>query len=145
VNGLPSVKFTPRAHRDIKQCTEFVRLQPWGKPQDRLQDIYTGIGKILFGPHRAPIRARRPSSGLDLRRCDAAQFVVVYAYIPPNRKFPLGGVSIRAVRHRRVKNIFAGVKEREVHLMAPKWAQRDEKAVEPVPPISATATMSGCQ
>jgi hypothetical protein len=37
--------------------------------------------------------------------------MVIYAYLPPSRKFPDGVVSIRAVRHRRVRNIFDGVRE----------------------------------
>jgi hypothetical protein len=111
VNPRPHLHFMPRARRDIDQCLKFVGRQPWGKPKDRLHDINREIGKVLCDPARAPVRARRPSSGVDLRRCNAAQFVIVYAYIPPNRKFRFGAVSIRAIRHRRVANVFSGVRE----------------------------------
>jgi hypothetical protein len=113
VNRLPHLQLMPQALRDIKRCVEFIRAQPWGKPQDRLRDILGGISRVSFDPHRAPVKAYRPLTGQHLRRYSAAQFVIVYAYIPPNRKFPLGAVSIRAIRHRRVRDVFAGVKERE--------------------------------
>ena len=59
----PFLQFTRRARRDIKACIEFIRTQPWGKPQDRLQDLHRGIGKVLFGPHHAPIRHAVPRLG----------------------------------------------------------------------------------
>jgi hypothetical protein len=52
-----------------------------------------------------------PLTGLELRRCNAAQFAIVYAYLRPTERFPQGIVSIRAVRHVREKDVFEGVKE----------------------------------
>lgn len=111
VTPLPFLHFMPRVDRDVDRCLDFVGMQPWGKPEDRLHDIDRGIDKVLRNPKRAPVGVRRPSSGVDLRRCSAAQFVIVYAYIPPDREFPFGAVSIRAIRHRRVRNVFSGVME----------------------------------
>jgi hypothetical protein len=50
-------------------------------------------------------------SGIWLRRCKAAQFVIVYTYLPPSDPNLPGVVSIRAVRHARSENVFSGVKE----------------------------------
>ena len=113
MNRVPYLQLMPQALRDIKRCVEFIRAQPWGKPQERLRDILGGISKVLFDPRLAQVRAYRPLSGLYFRGRSAAQFVIVYAYFPPSRRFPLGAVSIRAIRHRRVRDVFAGVKERE--------------------------------
>ena len=40
-----------------------------------------------------------------------SQFAFIYAYVWPSVEFPHGVVSIRAVRHVLVQNVFAGVKE----------------------------------
>ena len=123
MNPLPYLHLMPRVHTDVERCLEFVGSQPWGKPKDRLHDIYRGIDKVSRNPMHAPVRVHRPSSGVDLRRCSAAQFVIVYAYIPPDREFPVGAVSIRAIRHRRVKNVFSGVRETDAPAYAVGAAQ----------------------
>jgi hypothetical protein len=107
----PQLDLMPWASDEIEQCVEFIARQPWGKPADREQDIYRGIAEALLAPSVNPVRVRRPSKGLELRCRKAAQFMVIYAFLPPSREFPDGVVSIRAVRHRRVRNIFGGVKE----------------------------------
>ena len=70
-----------------------------------------GIRKVLQRPQLHRVQARRPSTGLELRSRNAAQFAIVYAYIEPSDILPSGIVSIRAIRHRRAKNIFTGVRE----------------------------------
>jgi hypothetical protein len=101
----------PRVDRDIKQCLAFVRRQPWGKPSDRKLDIRRGIEKALARPEANRVGSWRPETGLELRRCNAAQFVIIYAYLRPTVRFDSGVVSIRAVRHSRVEDVFSGVRE----------------------------------
>jgi hypothetical protein len=111
VRSRPHLHLMPRVHRDMRACVDFVARQRWGKPGDREADINLGIEKALRWPKSNRVGARRLSPNVELRRCRAAQFVVVYAYLPPSSRFPNGVVSIRAVRHSRVKDVFAGVKE----------------------------------
>jgi hypothetical protein len=67
--------------------------------------------EICRGPELDDIGARRRRLGIELRRHNAAQFAIIYAYIRPDAEFPRGVVSIRAVRHARTTNVFSGVKE----------------------------------
>jgi len=101
----------PRVDRDIKQCLALIRKQPWGKPYDRQLDIRRGIEKALERPEANRVGSWRPETGIELRRCNVAQFAIIYAYLRPTSRFATGVVSIRAVRHSRVKDVFAGVKE----------------------------------
>jgi hypothetical protein len=107
----PYLHVMPRVDRDIEQCLAFVARQPWGKPRDRMLDIRLGIEIALDRPAARPVGLWRAESGIWLQRCSTAQFVIVYAYLPPTIRFPRGVVSIRAVRHARVRDVFAGVKE----------------------------------
>jgi hypothetical protein len=117
---LPYLHVMPRVDRDIKQCLAFIARQPWGKPNDRRSDIRRGIERVLALPEANHAEVRRSTSGIWLRRCYAAQFVIVYAYLPPTVPFDAGVVSIRAVRHSRVKDVFSGVKEpTTAHLPSP--------------------------
>ena len=108
---VPYLHVMPRVDRDIKQCLAFIRKQPWGKPRDRQLDIRRGIEKALERPEANRVGSWRPETGIELRRCNVAQFAVVYAYLRPTERFATGVVSIRAVRHSRVKDVLAGVKE----------------------------------
>jgi hypothetical protein len=108
---MPQLDLMPWVSDDVEQCVEFIARQPWGKPEERRQDIRRGITEALLWPKLNPVKLRRPSKGLEFRCRKAAQFMVIYAYLPPSPKFPNGVVSIRAVRHRRVRNMFGGVKE----------------------------------
>jgi hypothetical protein len=108
---LPYVHVMPRVDRDIEQCLDFVARQPWGKPSDRELDICLGIVRALLRPEANRVDSWRPDTGLELRRCNAAQFVIVYAYLRPTARFARGVVSIRAIRHSRVEDVFSGVKE----------------------------------
>ena len=74
--------YMPRVRRDINECADFVGRQPQGKPQDRKADIDRAIEAICAHPELRPRKLYRPESGLWLRRRKAAQFVIVYAYIP---------------------------------------------------------------
>jgi hypothetical protein len=74
-------------------------------------DIRRGIERALALPEANHGEAWRSTPGFWLHRCNAEQFVVVYAYLPPSGGSARGVVSIRAVRHSRVKDVFSGVKE----------------------------------
>jgi hypothetical protein len=119
VKPLPYLHLMPRVRRDFRRCLDFVARQPWGKPSDRESDIYLGIERARLGPELNRVGSRRRSSGIELRRCNAAQFVIVYAYLPPSTSFPHGIVSIRAIRHSRVRDVFSGVKESRESYGAP--------------------------
>ena len=108
---LPYLHLTPRVLRDFRRCLDFIARQPWGKPEQRKLDIYRGIERARLNPKLNRVAARRRSSGIELRRCNAAQFVIVYAYFPPNKRVPRGIVGVRAIQHSRVRNVFSGVKE----------------------------------
>ena len=109
--ALPDLRQMPRVTRDIKRCLRFIARQPWGNASDRERGIDRGILEILRWPELNKVRVRRRRLGLELRRHNAAQFTINYAYIPPNSEFPRGMVTIRAVRHTRARNVFSGVRE----------------------------------
>jgi hypothetical protein len=108
---LPYLHVMPRVDRDIEECLDFVARQRRGKPSDRQLDIRRGIEKALARPESNRVGLWRPETGIELRRCNAAQFVIVYAYLRPTVRYASGVVSIRAVRHCRVEDVFSGVKE----------------------------------
>jgi hypothetical protein len=110
----PFLHIMPRIHSDFECCLEFVARQPWGRPNARRRDILKGFKAILRHPGVGPVRVRRPAMGLEFRARSAAQFVIVYTYLRPNGRFPNGCVSLRAIRHRRVRNVFSGVRDRSV-------------------------------
>ena len=111
MKGMPFVHVMSRVGEDLRDCLEFVARQAWGNPGARKRDLVKARDGIIEWPQAAPVRMRRPSVGLELRCRMAAQFVVIYAYIPPGPRFPNGCVSLRAIRHRRVKNVFSGVRD----------------------------------
>ncbi len=115
---LPDLHAMPRVERDIENCLAFIARQPWGKAQDRRLDIKRGIRAVLRAPLANAVKVCRPQSGIRLRRHRVAQFVIIYAYLTPDDSFPNGAVSIRAIRHQRVKDVFLGVKEPAVCIYA---------------------------
>ena len=108
---LPYLHLMPRVERDIARCLTFVARQPCGKPSDRELDIAPGIERAVLRPESNRVESWRPETGIELRRCNAAQFAIVYAYLRPTERFANDVVSIRAVRHSRVKDVFSGVKD----------------------------------
>ena len=101
---------TSRARRDLADCVHFIRRHPRGKPADRRRDILWEMACIAEGPEHRRVEIMR-ASGVYLRRRSAAQFVIVYAYFKPTKSRPKGLVSIRAIRHRRVRDVFLGVRD----------------------------------
>jgi len=108
---LPILHLMPRVERDIERCVSFVGRQPWGKPADRKLDIFRGIAGVRAHPGSNRSGKWLDVVGIELRCANAAQFVILYAYLPSGNPSLPDVVSIRAVRHRRVKNVFSGVKE----------------------------------
>jgi hypothetical protein len=108
---LPKLRMVARAKRDITQCLSFIADQRWGDPHGRRLDIFYAMDLICVLPQGRRVEHTRKSSGARLRRCSAAQFVVIYAYFKPTKPWPTGLVSIRAIRHRRVRNVFSGVRD----------------------------------
>lgn len=108
---LPELELMPRVPRDIDRCVTFVGGYSWGRPEDRERDILDGMTKIQRNPRANPVRARDPETGLEYRRQNAAQFVILYVYLPSSARFPHGVVSIRAVRHSSESDVFWGVRQ----------------------------------
>ena len=108
---LARIHFTSRALKDLADCMEFVSRHSWGRPPDRLQDVMRALRQLCAAPSLHRIERVRKSSGIELRRSAAAQFVIIYAYRRPDLRWPAGRVSIRAIRHRRARDVFMGVRE----------------------------------
>lgn len=111
MDRLPVLHAMPRVDRDIGDFIEFIRKQPWGKPTDRERDLRNCFRDLLQEPTARRVVVRRRRTGVELRRRDAGQLAVIYAYFPPTDACPLGVVSISAVRHRRAESVFYGVQE----------------------------------
>lgn len=105
------LRLTPRALRNIEERVAFVARFPGGKPEERRRAIHAAFQQICEFPERHPIEVRRRRSGLELRRHDVEQFAIIYAYLPPVEKRPCAIVTVRAVQHRRTKDVFFGVRE----------------------------------
>ena len=101
----------PRVSRDIRRCARFLEDTASGTPTDFERDLATAYERICELPELRPIESRRRRTGLELRRYNMRQFAIVYAYFRPTQTLPQGVVSIRAVKHWRVRNIFLGVRE----------------------------------
>ena len=108
------IHYMPRVRRDIDDCAGFVGRQQWGKPQDRKADILRGIEAAGAHPEHRPREVFLSESGLWLRRRRAAQFFIVYPYIPAKEPGRPDIVSIRAVKHEGVANVFEGVRDSQV-------------------------------
>lgn len=106
---LPPLKMVKRARRDLANCLRFIAAQPWGNAAARDLDIRQGMERIREMPEWRRIEITRHGD-VGLRRRSAAQFVIIYAYFKPKKRLPQGLISIRAIRHRRVKNVFLGVR-----------------------------------
>lgn len=107
----PFVHIMPRVKSDIRRCIAFLKKQPYGQPRARQAEILLAIDRIYRLPRANRVCHIRRDTGIKLRKRHIAQFVIIYAYIEPNDVLPDGMVSIRAVRHRRMRNVFRGVKD----------------------------------
>jgi len=106
------LRLTPRARRDVESRVAFVARFPSGKPEERRREIYAAFDRIRQFPERHPVEVRRRRSGLELRRHPVRQFAIIYAYLPPDGERPWAVVTVRAIQHRRIRNVFFGVREK---------------------------------
>jgi hypothetical protein len=104
----------PRVNLDIENCLKFVSASPYGLAARRRSEIFSALEKIYSFPHARPVRHHRQDSGIELRSYYVAQFVIIYAYFKPSAVMEDGVVSIRAIRHRRVRDAFRGVRDHTV-------------------------------
>jgi hypothetical protein len=111
VRRLPFLHSTPRVDRDIRRCLALVGREPLSNPSNPESDISLGIARALAWPEANPAELWRSTPGIRLRRCIAGLFVILNTYALPCNGSPYGIVSIRAVRHSRVKDVFSGVEE----------------------------------
>ena len=111
MKSLPPIHWMPRARKDLARCVQFVAAHPWGNPTKRTRELARGVSTIPSHPLLSPLYARRPGTGIELRRRNVAQFVVIYSYIAPTETRPRGRVSIRAIRHGNEEDVFHGVRQ----------------------------------
>jgi len=101
----------PRVNRDIKRCRQFLRRKTAGRAIDRIHEVMRSVRWLRENPCINPVRKIDPRSGLQFRRHNVDQFVLVYVYFSPTEKSPGGIVSIRAIRHAREEDVFWGVRD----------------------------------
>lgn len=111
----PNFRFTDRAERDIDWCRTFLKSIPRAKPASRMREIQKEARRILDSPKLYPIEHVHPVSGLEFRRKNVGQFVIIYAYLEPTSSLPHGEVSIRAVRHGAKEDVMLRVEEHRSH------------------------------
>jgi plasmid stabilization system protein ParE len=102
--------YTNRARRDLDDCRKFLRRKPGGKPRQRVRDILNAVRRIQEQPRLYPV-VGLSLSGLELRRRNAGQFVILYTYFEPDSTDQSGVVSIRAIPHASRAEIQLGVHE----------------------------------
>ena len=107
---LPYVHRMPRVKADIKDCLSF-RESRYGSGATRKNEILVALKRVYAHPKARRVALRKSRVDVELRAHHVAQFVIIYAYFEPNAVMPYGMVSIRAIRHRRVRNLFYGVKD----------------------------------
>jgi plasmid stabilization system protein ParE len=84
MNRLPRIKYTKEARRDFDQCRHFLRRHSPATAQRRIREIIRAIRRIRENPEMRPVRQVSTETGLPLRRCNVAQFVIVYVYFQPS-------------------------------------------------------------
>lgn len=110
----PLLEFTDAAQRDIERCVLFHRLNNGHQWQRRRTQIRREACRITNDPKLHPIQWAHPISGLEFRRKNVDQFVIIYTYFEPCASTPNGLVSIRAVRHGAQQNVRWGVEESQL-------------------------------
>lgn len=108
----PTVSYTDQANRDIKRCRLFLERKRAVSPARRIREIYAAARAIAHSPKLYPIEEIHPVNGLEFRRKNIAQFVIIYAFLEPAPSMPYGCVSIRRVRHAAEEDVLFRVEER---------------------------------
>jgi hypothetical protein len=104
-----------RVRHDVNKLMAALCKHSRGNAPARRHEIYAAMYEIAQAPASRPVRFRRRSTGVELRRWDIRQFTLIYSYDPPSRAAPHGIVCVRAVRHSRVGNVFGYVRETPAH------------------------------
>jgi hypothetical protein len=105
------VQCMPRVRGDIKRCRDMIAAQPGGQVWDCELEIQRGIDEVRADPESCGPEVRLPDSPWCLRRRQAGQFVIVYAFLPTwDRRVP-SVVIIRAIKHGCVPDVFDGKHE----------------------------------
>lgn len=107
----PTVAYTDQADRDIARCRLFLERKRAPSPRRRIREIDTAARRIADSPKLYPIEEVHPVSGLEFRRKNVGQFVVLYAFLEPTPSMPYGCVSIRRVRHAAEEDVLFRVEE----------------------------------
>jgi plasmid stabilization system protein ParE len=111
MNRLPAVEYTKEARRDLDRCRQFLRRHSPANAWQRTREIVGAIRRIRENPEMNPVRRMDPDTGLHLRRCNVAQFVIVYVYFGPEPSKPRGLISLRAFRHAGEEDVFWEVRD----------------------------------
>jgi plasmid stabilization system protein ParE len=118
----PRLKYTKEARRDIERCRQFLRRHSPFDVLRRTRELVSAVRRILENPELHPVRKIDRDTGLHLRRCSVAQFVIVYVYFRPDALEPNGLVSVRAVRHASEEDTLWSVREQAVETaLVPEW------------------------
>ncbi len=107
----PRVSYTQEARRDFDRCRQFLRRHSPANTWRRTREFFTAVRRIVENPELNPVRKVDPNTGLHLRRCNVAQFVIVYVYFKPDAREPSGLVSLRAFRHASEEDVLWEVRE----------------------------------
>jgi plasmid stabilization system protein ParE len=111
MNLPPRVSYTKEARRDFDRCRDFLRRDPRANIRSRTRDFFNAVRRIAENPEINPVRKIDRGTGLQLRRCNVAQFVIVYVYFKSTAQEPYGLVSLRAFRHASNEDVLWGVCE----------------------------------
>ncbi len=104
------LKYTTRARHDLDYCRKFLRRKTGGRAQHRTRDILSAVRLLQERPLLYPVIGLS-LSGLELRRRNVGQFVILYTYFEPTSAEPHGVVSIRAIPHAGREDVLSGVHE----------------------------------
>ena len=107
----PRIRYTDEARQDFERCRQFLRRHSPDTVSRRTRELFSAVRRIVENPELNPVRKVDPDTGLHLRRCNVARFVVVYVYFAPNALEPAGLVSLRAFRHASEEDVFWEVRE----------------------------------
>ena len=119
MKSLPKIAFKPRVQSDVRRLLKFIGRQPWGKAEERKQELKAAYERIRCAPLARPVHRWVSYTRVGLRCYYASRFAIVYAWFGKTEKHPRGLVSIRAVRHHRERDVFFGVKNTDSNL---PWA-----------------------
>jgi hypothetical protein len=113
----PKLSRMPRVRQDMRRCRQFLRRKESGRATKRIAELMEGIRRLRVNPRLYPVRKVDAETGIEYRRHNVAQFVVIYSYFGPSPSRPHGEVSIRAITHASEGDIWFEVRERGCRAM----------------------------